>query len=198
MKSLYAALAILCASPAFATTFTFDLRFESDFALELQSSFYDDTSCSIGQECYPSDFRLSNGYFADLQPGDIVTAEVNLEEGTAKIGDFSIFGNLVRGSDAIAEFLSNDPMGITRFEADKVTFINEGPRGLNPGAICNPGQTQPGLPDGFCGFFGYQANFTVLSVTDSSLSVVPLPAGGLLLFSGLGLFVFALRRRSRT
>lgn len=189
MKYVLTCLALVFALPAQATTYTFDLLFENDSVFELQSGF---DTCSSRSACYPDDFRLPNGFFAGLNPGERTTATVDLDAGTAVIADWTVPGTLLQDGVSLANFFSTAPTGSTIFSANRVSVQSEGPAGYNAGPFCDPSTTAPGLPDGFCGFYGYEANFEVLNVSE-----VPLPATALMFLSALGVLGIARRRRTK-
>ncbi|MEO9825503.1 MAG: VPLPA-CTERM sorting domain-containing protein [Paracoccaceae bacterium] len=189
MKYAFACLALVFALPAQATTYTFDLLFQSDNVFELQSGF---DTCVINEACYPDDFRLPDGFFADLAPGERTTATVDLDAGTARIADWDVAGSLFPDAGSLAYFFSNAPIGSTVFTNDTVAVLSEGPVGYNAGGFCYSNTPAAGLPNGFCGFYGYEANFEVLGVTE-----VPLPAASLMLVSAIGILGAARRKRAR-
>lgn len=191
MRSLFILLGLIVASPALASTYHFDLVFESDNVVELQAGF--DDPCLYDDDCYPESFRLPTGFFADLQPGESVKATLDMETGEAEIAGWSVPGDMFYKDDPLPYFLSVAPFGETVFTEESITVTSEGPRGTNPSGFCDPSERNDGLPDGYCGFFGYEASFEVIEVTE--LSQVPLPAGAFLLLSGLALM--ASRRKSR-
>lgn len=197
MRSLFVVFGLAVASPVYASSYQFDLLFESDNVVELQAGF--DAPCLFNNDCYPDGFRLPTGFFADLEPGQAVKANLDTVSGIASIAGWSVPGDLFNRNGALASFLSIAPFGETVFTNEKITVTSEGPRGANPSGFCDPSDSNANLPDGFCGFFGYEASFDVVNVTEfgatSALSEVPLPAGGVLLLSGLALM--ASRRKSR-
>jgi len=187
MKALLAVFLSLFALPAMASTYEFELQFTGDHVTELHSGF---DVCFAGQPCYPADFRLPNGYFAGLEPGELTKAKLDLTTGTANIGDWSVPGDLM-ASPSLARFLMFNPTGTVDFTYDHVTMVSEGPRGFNAIGYCDPDTSSANLPDGFCGFFGYEAQFDVLTITK-----VPLPAGAALLLTALALAYGVRRRRT--
>lgn len=193
MKYVFACLALAFALPAHATTYTFDLLFENDSVFELQSGF---ETCSSGSDCYPDDFRLANGFFADLEPGERTTAVVDLTAGTAKIADWDVVGTLTSDASALANFFSSVPIGSAVFTDDSVSVMSEGPQGSNAGGFCDPSTQAADLPDGFCGFYGYQASFEVLGFEVLGVTEVPLPASALMLLAGIGLLGAARKKRA--
>ena len=190
MKFFFILLALVLALPAQATTYKFDMLFKGDSALQLHYG-YSGEVCSSRSDCYPDDFRLPNGTFAELEMGQRTTAILDMEAGTAKIADWDVPGELSMSDGFMAQFLTGVPTGSTLFTNERISVMDEGPAGTSPIAFCDPSAPAPGLPSGFCGFFGYQADFEVLSVT-----AVPLPASALMLLSALGLLGAARKMRS--
>ena len=188
MKHVFICLALVFALPAQATTYTFDLIFKNDRVFELKNGF---DTCSSRETCYPDDFRLANGFFNDLEPGESTTATVDFDAGTAMIAGWNVAGKKIQDGISLAHFFSTAPTGSTIFTADSVTVSSEGPSGFNAGIYCDPSKPAAGMPAGFCGFYGYEANFEVLSVTE-----VPLPATALMLLSALGILGAARRKRA--
>ncbi len=182
-------MTFLLVAPAAAATYQYNLRFEGDSVRELQTGLTSEP-CVPGQGCYPSGFRLANGKFADLSVGQKVTATINFDAGTGTMNGWSIPGFLTGVSPDDASFVSLTSLSVLAFNGSTVEFASEGPAGANPSGRCDPSRPMPGLPDGFCGFYGYTAKFAVESMTP-----VPLPASGLLLLGGLAYLGFRRMRR---
>lgn len=192
MRSFFATLTLFfCVPVASASTFHFDLLFEKDHVLELQAGLGIDSSCNYFEACYPDNFRLPNGYFAGLEPGELTSAWVDLDAGMAEIAGWMVPGELIQ-STALASFFSVSPTSLTKFATDRVTVSGEGPSGRNPSGFCDPDHPAAGMPDGYCGFFGYEASFEVLNVTE-----VPIPTAALMLLSGLVFLGVVTRRQTR-
>ncbi len=182
-------MAFLLAVPAAAATYQYDLRFEGDSVSELQTGLRS-APCLPGHGCFPSGFRLANGKFADLSVGQKVTATIDFDAGTVTMNGSSMSGFLSGLAPDNASFVSLSSLSVLAFKGTTVEFASEGPAGANPSGRCDPSRPMPGLPDGFCGFYGYTAKFTVESMT-----AVPLPASGLLLLGGLAYLGFRRMRR---
>ena len=186
MRNLFWAICLVLAGPAHAATFQYHLVFEGDAIRELQRPFGEDP-CLQGQDCFPTDYRLPFGLFSDLSVGQSTSATVDTDAGTISIADrllpVTVFGT---SPTALQGFGSDEFLSI---DADRINFISAGLLS-NPAPFCDPARPTAGLPDGFCGYFGYDARFTIASVSE-----IPLPATGALLLAGLGaLGLWRLRR----
>ena len=190
MRLFLAVLFCAFSLQAQAATLRYELRFEGDNVFELQRDFFGEV-CRFGQDCYPDDFRLGSGFFAGLSIGETTTATVDFNAGTAHIAEYEVPGILLGYPTPPNAQIFEPGYSLAEFSASRVHLQSEGPIGNNPGSICYPSRPTPGLPDGFCGFYGYEASFEVLSISE-----IPLPASGLLLIGGLGLFGLWRLRRS--
>ena len=189
MRTLVTLFTMLLAMPAYAATYKYSLEFQGDSALELIAGFDSSDTCNAGEACYPDEYRLPGGFFEHIQPGDQVTAFIDTDAGTGEIAGWTVAGDFWEQTSGEFAFISSVPTGQTTFGTDTVKVLSEGPRGYSPSGICNPERPLTGMPDGYCGFFGYQAEFAVLDVAS-----VPLPASGLLLIGGLVLLRSGRRR----
>ncbi|MCV6592709.1 MAG: VPLPA-CTERM sorting domain-containing protein [Silicimonas sp.] len=189
-KFVLASAVALLSTPVSAASYVFDLQFMSDNVKELHVGYDRRANCHHGRACYPTDFRLKTGFFADLNPGDRVTGRFDSDTGLASIAGWSVPGDLISATGPRAMFEDLASANLVRFNDLNVTVEGEGPAGANYTGYCDPDNPMPGLPAGYCGFFGYEAHFAVKGISE-----VPLPAGALLLISGLGALAATRKRR---
>ncbi|MEM7720304.1 MAG: PEP-CTERM sorting domain-containing protein [Pseudomonadota bacterium] len=176
MRAILFILFSLVVMPAQAATFKYNLIFDGDSIGELQRPLGEDR-CFPGDPCFPANYRIPFGFFGDLSIGQNVT-------GTVKLGDLTIAGRRLpvevfgTGPD---DFIGIGQEEGVSFKNGKISFGHPGIFS-NVSEFCEPELAPAGLPDGFCGYFYYEAEFTITGVSE-----IPLPASGLLLLAGLGL-----------
>lgn len=199
-----------------AATLSYEItaRFDGDSPLELIRP--DGTAC-YGGSCLPVGYRLPaelGGLWSDLAPGDVVQVRVFFpgfrpgskpDRGFCLIAGFSDCGDLTEfdGYDPVtglvyADFFRIVPTSSLVLDLARDRISYEGEAGSYAPTECTEAApVYAGLPSGYCDFFGYRADFTVMGF-EASLSVVPLPASGFALFAGIGvLTVMRMNRRKR-
>ena len=205
LARLFFLVAAVACSPAMSATLTYDftLQFERDRIQELQFGFENGDRCFVGNACFPDNFRHPDAAFRDLAFGNSVSASFTLDTATntmtGRIGDWNnlpdTFSTRSSARVPLRFSLFNSTSETLSVDVERllITYSSEGPRGNNPPGICNPSAADPSLPNGACGFFGYDAQFRIqaLTVFDgngtrlTSIAPVPLPASVWLLGFGI-------------
>ena len=171
--------------------------------------------CNYGEECYPEDWRPPGAY-RFLNPGDIIgiTLSIDVTErsdgsgwGLASVGSFSCTGGAgCKLGDYATGFWLDSKTGAFSLSTSgghesfgkginlssmTAWFVSElGDLYAFPTGNCHDFDN---TPDGFCGYWDYEAHFKVTSFTLQGLHVIPVPPALPLLASGL-LGLAALRR----
>lgn len=184
-----------------------DAIFQSDSALELGRP--DGSTCYSGDACYPAGFRLQGdgnqdrgGYWSGLNYGDRITAVFSFDPdnisapSSCDIAGWSDCGDLINirsfsDSDGKtdSEWFRDAPTSSLRFNLFDGYIRYEGEAGSYLMSGCS--LTDPahdGMPDGFCDYFGYMAEFSIVSTTIKGPTPIPLPASLPILASGLAGF----------
>ena len=224
-------MACLLSFDASASTVTYelDLEFKQDQVSELHEGWDTSQVCYSSQSCYPTGFRLPTGYFANLSFGQRVSAKFSFNTGSdevsvdsASIAGWDVFGSLlgavdIGASTLNARWFSSAPTGSVEVDLVErsIGVVSEGPGDFNYSTFCDPSYDHPELPSGYCGYYGYRAEFEILgyringvpslmttqaasatfaSVAPPSPSQVPLPTAAWMLLAGVTGLV-AMRRR---
>jgi hypothetical protein len=219
MKHLLLAPAVLVcvgAIPAQSATVSYavDAIFENDGVYELGTP--DGSTCYYGEDCYPRGFRLQGdpthdgGYWSGLTYGDRVSIRVSFDPddinaapecdiaGWTDCGDFITLRNGPDDQGRVdVEFIRTAPTSAFRFDTFNDIAAYEGEAGsyfLSPCSEASPNQI--GLPSGYCDFWGYFAEFSILD-SDNTQSIVPVPVSPTLpLLAGALIGLGLLRRKA--
>ena len=207
-RMVFLVAAVIC-TPAVSSTLTYDLtlQFERDRVLELQFGFEAGDRCFYGSPCFPDNFRHPEATFRELEFGSTVAASFTLdtvaETATGQIGDWTNLPDTISRrptAQVPLQFsLFNSTSETLDVDVDQllITYRSEGPRGNNPSGICNPSSSISGLPNGACGFFGYDAQFRILdlNIVDTNgtrvFQTAPIPLPASILFLGFGIACLA-------
>lgn len=224
--ALASALAAFLAAPktADAATFTYEmtLQFIGDQIGELHTPDMGPV-CYRHQSCFPDDVRLPLGHFNYLTPGEVVAAAFLIRANGP--GDTSVTATFdgapmpayAHANGPFVQNLGTDDLKLMwhRWAPDGWATLDLALRTLTTndegeGSSYFPGCTgqRPGFPDGFCGYYGYNSEFSILGyrILDENMNVVSempiVPVGASISFAAAGLAGFgalrlAGRRRNR-
>ncbi|MFC4668672.1 hypothetical protein ACFO5X_08915 [Seohaeicola nanhaiensis] len=224
--ALASALAAFLAAPktADAATFTYEmtLQFIGDQIGELHTPDMGPV-CYRHQSCFPDDVRLPLGYFNYLTPGQVLSAAFLItENGLTGANLTATFdgapmpayghGNTPYVRNLGTENLKIDWSGPTTSDWANLDLARRGlttsaeGEGSSYRSGCS-GQPE-GFPDGFCGYYGYNSEFSILGyrILDENMNVVSempiVPVGASISFAAAGLAGFGAlrlvgRRRNR-
>ncbi|MCV3270408.1 hypothetical protein [Roseobacter sinensis] len=180
--------------------------FSGDRLSELQTE--DGDTCFAGDDsCYPSDFSPSSAVqsylapFAGLAVGEELPFEFELmptSDADCALGDAfdcrvgTSYDETRTASGELSELEVFDAAGDYDLridtEADTVDFFGAAGDFLPAGCTAADGAALE-LPDGYCGFFGYQASFELTSEIseDPDGHVTPIPLNASMVFALFGL-----------
>lgn len=216
------AVATCCLAPyASASTVTYDieLEFKRDYVTELHEGWETGRVCYNTMSCYPDDFRLPTGYFVDLSFGERVFARFSFDTNgsqviadSAEIAGWGVIGDLLYATDVglswlQASWYSPAPTGIVEVDLlnRSIAVSSEGPGDYSYSKYCDPLYSHPELPSGYCGYFGYHAEFDIVGywINGRSVSRAALPAAvpvapALPLMTSALLLLFVSRRFARS
>jgi len=161
-------LALMATTPAFAATVTLDFLGENTVSTGSADIFFFNPEHTVTQDYAGTGISNATNFTFDLQISDILSAGafVNFE---ARANEF------VLGNFTISD---SDPQGLFSFSFD---FTDNDPIGDDYSIGLFVTNTVPG-GDGSVEFFTGPSSVTI---SGDAISPVPLPAGGLLLLSGL-------------
>lgn len=198
----------LCAASggASAGSISFLAAFTGDRLTELQTEEGD--VCVFGDDsCYPAGFSPTEAVKSDLAPfaGLPVGTELPFRfdfapfsEADCAIGDAfacdfgTSYDETTDGSGELVEFELFDGIGDYNLRVDLLTetvsFFGAAGDFLPGGCTAADGIAQD-LPDGYCGFFGYEADFQLTSEVRGGIDehITPVPLNASMMFALFGL-----------
>lgn len=181
-------------------TYDIELEFVGDHVRKLMT-YNEDTgevqTCDFGDTCYPNDWRPENGRYRNIEPGDEVNLGLSVDlaprSSPSYFGDFDsditscsshyggcwLFGNSDYETPASFDattgairLLSGNSYSGEIIDLFSSTLYYSSELGFAVPDYCY-GTTFPDAPEGFCGYWDYEAHFNVISFSVEGLEEIP-------------------------